>query len=240
MSTIPRKSLRILGLAGIILMVVSCLSLLVPTTAQASGGSSSVPDIPSVEQSPEQNAQRHYKQGLKYRDKAWELEKKAALAKGAAAEKLMKKTQKEYAKAVKSQRKAVTANPRMHQAHSSLGYALRKTGEFDEAVEAYDMALKIVPGYTVAIEYRAEAYLALDRLEEAKSAYLTLLRADQARADELMTAMKKWVAQSENDSAEVSEDELEAFSSWVEERADIAGHAAMLVSEQVPGQTRDW
>ena len=244
MSTTPRKSLGILGWAGRTLMAVSCLSLVLPPTAQASGGSSRMPDIPSAAESPEQNAERHYKQGLKYRDKAWELEKKAAMAQGAAAEKLMKKTRKEYSKAVKSQRKAVTANPRMHQAHSSLGYALRKTGEFDEALEAYGMALKIAPGYTEAIEYRAEAYLALDRLEDAKSAYLTLLRVDQARADELMAAMKKGVSQGENGSAEVSEADLEAFSSWVEERADIAGHAVMVVTEQMPGQmpgqVQDW
>ena len=240
MSSPPRKSLCILGWVGRFLMAVSCLSLVVPATVQASGGSAKMPDIPSAAESPEQNAQRHYKRGLEYRDKAWKLEKKTAMAKGAAAEKLMKKTRKEYAKAVKSQRHAVTANPRMHQAHSSLGYALRKTGEFDEAVEAYDMALKIAPGYTEAIEYRAEAYLALDRLEDAKSAYLTLLRVDQARADELMAAMKKWVAQGENGSAEVSEADLEAFSSWVEERASIAGHAAMVVAEQMPGQVQDW
>jgi len=221
-------------------MAISCLSLVLPATVQASGGSSKMPDIPSAAESPEENAERHYKQGLKYRDKAWVLEKKAAMAKGAAAEKLMKKTRKEYAKAAKSQRNAVTANPRMHQAHSSLGYALRKTGEFDQAVEAYGMALKIAPGYTEAIEYRAEAYLALDRLEDAKSAYLTLLRVDQARADELMAAMKKWVSQSESGSAEVSEDDLEAFSSWVEERAGIAGRATMVVTEQVPGQEQDW
>lgn len=238
MSTTPRKSLEILGRTGRFLMAVGCLSLVLAPTAQASGGgsSSSLPDIQRATESPEENAEKHYNQGLKYRDKAWELEKRAAAARGAEAEKLIKKTQKEYAKAVKAQRNAVTANPRMHQAHSSLGYALRKTGEFDEAVEAYDMALKISPRYTQAIEYRAEAYLALDRLVEAKSAYLTLLRNDQARADELMTAMKKWLEKNEGGSDGVSEDDLEAFSSWVEERASIAAHTAMLV----PERARDW
>ena len=238
MSSPPRTSLCILGWVGRFLMAISCLSLVLPATVQASGGSSRMSDIPSAAESPEENAERHYKRGLEYRDKAWKLEKKTAMAKGAAAEKLIKKTQKEFGKAVKSQRNAVTANPRMHQAHSSLGYALRKTGESEEAVEAYGMALKIAPGYTEAIEYRAEAYLALDRLEDAKSAYLTLLRVDQARADELMTAMKKWV--SEGGSTEVSGADLDAFSSWVEERAGMAGRAAMVVTERMPRQEQDW
>ncbi len=236
MSTTPHESLRILGRTARSLLAVSCLSLLLAPTVQASGGSSSIPNIPKAVESPEQNAERHYNHGLKYRDKAWDLEKRAAKAQGAEAEKLTKKAQKEYAKAVKSQRNAVTANPRMHQAHSSLGYALRKTGAFDEAVKAYDMALKISPRYTEAIEYRAEAYLALHRLGDAKSAYLTLLRNDQARADELMTAMKKWLTRNESGSAEVSGADLEAFSTWVEERANIAGHTAMLV----PEPARDW
>lgn len=231
-----RKPNKIGDFAGGPVVAALCLCLLLPTTALASGGSSSFPSAPSVSESPEENAQMHYRQGLKYRDKAWALEKKAANVEGDEAEKLLRKAQKEYTKAAKSQRKAVTANPRLHQAHSSLGYALRKTGEFDKAVEAYDRALGISPGYTEAIEYRAEAYLALNRLEEAKSAYMTLMRADRARADELMTAMKKWIANNEGGSAALSQADLEAFATWVEERAEIAGHAAMLV----PAKARDW
>ncbi|MCP4203213.1 MAG: tetratricopeptide repeat protein [bacterium] len=233
------KPARLVDFSGRLLIAALCLGLVLPATGWASGGSSSFPSTPSAPESPETNAQKHYEQGLAHRDKAWELEKKAAEAEGAAADKLLNKATKEYGKAVKLQRNAVTANPRMHQAYSSLGYALRKTGEFDESIEAYDRALTLAPGYTEAIEYRAEAYLALNRLEKAKSAYLTLMRVDQARADELMTAMKRWLAQnaqSESGSAGVSEADLEEFSSWVEERADVAGHAAMLG----PAQARDW
>lgn len=239
MPRVTSKPIQILDLSGRFLVAALCLGLFLPTAAWASGGSSSIPSTPSAPESPEANAQMHHNRGLKYRDKAWELEKKATKAEGAEAEKFLKKAQKEYGKAVKSQRNAVTASPRLHQAHSSLGYALRKTGEFDDSIEAYDRALNIAPGYTEAIEYRAEAYLALNRLDEAKSAYMTLMRVDQARADELMTAMKKWLAQNaqnEGGSAKVSAADVEAFSSWVEERADIAGHAAMLA----PAKARDW
>lgn len=212
-----------------------CLALLGPPAVWAAGGSSapSVPPAPTaISMTPEQ----YYNQGLKHRDKAWELEKKAAGEAGKAAEKLLKKARKEYEKAVKAQRDAVRGDALMHQAHSSLGYALRKIGDYDESIAAYDRALSLAPDYTEAIEYRAEAHLGLGRLEEAKEAYLILMREDQARADELMTAMKKWLDAQESSDSSVSADDLEAFAIWVEERADIAGHAAMLVS----ASARDW
>ena len=76
----------------------------------------------------------------------------------------------------------------------------------------------------------------LNRLEEAKEAYMILMRQDQARADELMTAMKKWLERQRSGASDVSASDLEAFASWVEERASIMGHAAMVPA---PG-ARDW
>jgi tetratricopeptide (TPR) repeat protein len=237
MPKLSSQSHQILDFSGRLLAVTLCIGLFLPTSADASGGTaSSVPSIPSVPESPEENANKHYNQGLEHRDKAWEFETLAADAVGAKAEKLLRKAQKQYGKAVESQRNALTANPGMHQAHSSLGYALRKIGEFDDSIKAYNKALTIDPDYTEAIEYRAEAYLALNRLEEAKDAYMTLMRADQARADELMTAMEKWIAQNAGGSAEIPEADVEAFSSWVKERASVAGHAAMLT----PVKARAW
>lgn len=232
----PVRFARIAGLAAGFLFALSCCGLILAPSAQAAGGAPATPSIPEAPESPEQNAEMHYNRGLEARDKAWELEKEAAEAEGAKAEKLMKKARKEFEKAVKFQRNAITANSRMYQAHSSLGYALRKLGEFEASIEAYNEALSIEPGYTEAIEYRAEAYLALNRLEEAKEAYLLLVRNDQARADELMTAMKKWLEANEAGDSSVSAAELEAFASWVEERAEVAGHLAM----SAPTSSRDW
>ena len=73
-------------------------------------------------------------------------------------------------------RAAIANNPQLHEAYSSLGYALRKTGRFDESIEAYNRALQLNPSYSEAIEYRAEAYLALGRLDEVKAAYMELFR----------------------------------------------------------------
>lgn len=219
----PPVTLRRAALGGAL-----ALSLLLPGAADAAGGSTSnSPSIPeiSMARTPEQ----HYNQGLRHRDKAWELEQKAAAAQGKAAEKLFKKAQKEFEKAARAQREAIEMAPDFHQAHSSLGYALRKLGDFDESIRAYDAALALAPNYTEAIEYRAEAYLGLNRLEEVKEAYLLLVREDQARADELMSAMKRWIEEQQSGGG-MSAGDLDAFASWVEERASVAGHLAMLAS----------
>lgn len=217
-----------------IILGAFCIALLTSAQVWAAGGSSA-PSVPTPSASVSMTPQQHYNQGLKYRDKAWELEKKAAVKEGKTAEKLLKKAQKEYKKAARSQREAVLGDAMMYQAHSSLGYALRKLGEYGESIASYDRALSLSPGYTEAIEYRAEAYLGLNRLEEAKEAYLILMREDQARADELMTAMKKWLEEQKNGTSAVSASDLDAFATWVEDRADIAGHAAMLASTSARG-----
>jgi tetratricopeptide (TPR) repeat protein len=140
------------------------MAALVATGAWAAGGSSAA-SVP-VPENPEQQAADHYNRALKYRDKAWELEKEAAGASGEEAEKLAKKITKQYEKAATALRSAIDADPKMYQAHGSLGYALRKLEKYDEALAAYDQALALNPGYSEAIEYRAEAYLGLNRLED--------------------------------------------------------------------------
>lgn len=232
----PRtRNLFSLGRPAGLLAAALTMGVFATTSAWAAGGSSA-PSVPSEPPpSPQATAEDYYNQGLKYRDKAWEFEKKASGASGKAAEKLGNKARKEYQKAVKAQRSAVSEDPMLYQAHSSLGYALRKIGEWDESIAAYDQALAIAPSYPEAIEYRAEAFLGLNRLEDAKEAYLLLMREDQARADELMTAMKKWLERAKGGS-EVSASDLDAFASWVEERADLAVHAVMVERSS----ERDW
>jgi tetratricopeptide (TPR) repeat protein len=206
-----------------LILVITALAAV--TTAYASGGASSPPPPASAEpqKTPEERAREHYNRGLYYRDKAWKLEKQLA---GASTDKdrqkLEKKIFKNYSRAVDEQEDAVRSDPTMHQAFSSLGYALRKTGRYQESLQAYNHALSLEPSYAEAIEYRAEAYLALNRLEDAKSAYIKLFGQDRAHADELLDAMQTWLEHQRNGSASVDQATLEAFAGWVGERAEIA------------------
>lgn len=215
------------------------LLLLASAPALMAAGGSSAPPPPtssSTTLSPEELARVSYNDGLKLRDKAWKLEAKAAQAEGTEKQDLLDKAQKQYKKAISRFEGAIKQQPDFHQAHSSLGYALRRTGAYEEALAAYDQALELDPGYAEAIEYRAEAYLGLNRLDEAKAAYMKLFTADRARADQLMEAMETWIDARRADAKGVSGDEIEAFAAWVAERAKLAEQTADLA----PGATHPW
>ena len=203
------------------ILLAAALVALVALPAYAAG-------VPQGAATVGDSAEAAHNRGLKYRDKAWELAEELETASGSERAKLEKKIQKEYEKAIRAYRTAIKTKPEMHQAHTSLGYALRKTGRYEESLEAYNTALELEPTYTEAIEYRAEAYLGLDRIDEAKEAYMELFRMDRKRADELMEAMAAWVEKRQQDPAGVSVAKIEEFTGWVRERGGLAKQTAAL------------
>ena len=197
------------------------------------GGSTSAPP----HKTPDEEAVDHYNAGLKLRDKALALEKEAAQATtDKDRSKLEKKARQEFGKAIPEFREATVKNPRFHEAYSDLGFALRKTGDYPTALETYDHALSLSPTYSPAIEYRAETYLALGRIEDAKKAYMDLFPSDRGRADELLKAMKGFIEKRRAEPGTMSPDEIQQFSSWVDQRAELAGQTPS-VSEL---QQRRW
>lgn len=200
------------------------LALVMPRTAIAAGGSSSSTSSQSagVPRDPKMMARDSYSRALKYRDKAWEYEAKAEAGREADRAKNSKKAKKEYQKALKALKSAVSNDPSLYQAHSSLGYVLRKTGDYESSLAAYNRALQINPRYAEAIEYRAEAYLGLNRIDDAKSAYMELFRTDRKRADELIDSMQEWVDARQSGSGGVDAGVVAEFSGWVAERLDLA------------------
>lgn len=210
--------------------LAAALLLALPAAALADGGAPapSSRSIPTPELTPEQRADQHYNRGISLREKAWELAEKAAAANGGERDKLEQKIEKTYRKAVREYESAVDLDPRHYRAYSDLGYALRKVGDYEAALAAYERALGMVPNYAEAIEYRAEAYLGLGRLEDAKEAYLQLFGGDRDRADTLMEAMQDWVERHREDPRGHDPAKVEAFADWVSQRAHLASQAASL------------
>jgi tetratricopeptide (TPR) repeat protein len=149
--------------------------------------------------------------GLKRLARADELETKNA-----------KQARKDYEAALKDFQTAAKLTPDNYRAHTSAGYAYRKLGNYDRALESYGRALTLEPSYPEAIEYRGEAYLGLNRLEDAKQAYMQLFVNDRTASHVLMKAMKAWLAKHRVGPAGVDAATLSAFEAWVQERDTLA------------------
>jgi len=221
----PRKAL-ILGFA-----------LAFPGVAAASGSSAmGVPRVQQPTATPEQEAVEYYNDGISYRDKADKYEAEAAAPDTDAAKKakLLDKSKSQHESSIKKYLKAVAKNPQMVPAWGSLGYAYRKSGNLPAALEAYDKALALEKNYTPAIEYRAEAYLGLNRFDDVKSAYMVLFNADRKRADELASAMHKYVEKRQADPAGVDPAALQDFGKWVAERKQLASQTSSIADPNAP------
>lgn len=211
------------------LAIILSVTLAAPLQAADSGGGgggSSMQPQPSIKRlTPEEKAVASYNSGIEHRDKAAKLEQKSLNeANDKKFAKLQKKITKEYKRAIKDYEKAVGYYPRFYQAHSSLGYALRKVDRFEESLTAYNVSLDISPYFDEAIEYRAEAYLGLNRLDEAKEAYIELFQNDRVLADQLMVAMIVWVAARRDDADGIDTAVVEQFAEWVEQRNELASY----------------
>jgi tetratricopeptide (TPR) repeat protein len=141
------------------------------------------------------------------------------------------KAKDKYSRALKEFTRATNLNASMYQAWNYVGYTNRKLGNYDAALTAYDHALRLKPDYAEAIEYRGHAYLGLNRLNEAKDAYLALFSGNRKLAAQLLTAMQAWVGDHRANPAGIEGPAVEAFASWVSERSAIASQTASLTRE---------
>ncbi len=218
------------------LAAILALTLTLPVQAAEGGGSGgSVRQQQSMKRlTPEEKAVASYQKGIKHRDKAakYELQSVDEMSDKKFA-KLRKKIDKQYGRAVDDYEDAVGHYPRFYQAYSSLGYALRKLGQYEESLVAYNQSLEINPYYDEAIEYRGEAYLGLNRLDEAKGAYMELFQSERVLADQLMAAIQRWLDAPHDD---INLATLTEFKSWAVERMTLSAQTLDLTGAPSP----DW
>jgi tetratricopeptide (TPR) repeat protein len=179
-----------------------------------------------------------YNVGYEDFEKAQATEAAAAKLTGAPAKAAQAQALQSYATARKQFEAATKADPSLKEAWNLVGYTSRRLGEYDKSLAAYERALALNPTYSEAIEYRAEAYLALNRLDDAKAAYLTLLANARPHAAVLLQSMQQWLAERRKQPAGVAAADLDAFARWVDERAAVASQTASLAPGFVP--VRRW
>jgi tetratricopeptide (TPR) repeat protein len=135
-----------------------------------------------------------------------------------------------YASARVKLQSLVARSPQLAEAWNALGYTQRKLGSYDDALASYGKALDLKPGLPEALEYRGEAYLRLNRIHDAKQAYLDLFVGDRRIAATLLESMKAWIkAQQGSRSVDVSV--VTDLQQWVQERSQIATQTAGLTRE---------
>src|SRR5512138_2149508 len=167
--------IAVIGLGLIIVAMGSGAAFANGGGGAPSGGGSF--NMPERQQTPEEQAKSAYNQGIRAVKAADKLSKSADEAtdekKKAKAE---DKAKRQYENARGYFAAALQRKQDMYEAWNYVGYTSRKLGEYDKALQAYDEALRLNPNYGEAIEYRGEAYLALNRIEEAKHAYMLLFQ----------------------------------------------------------------
>jgi tetratricopeptide (TPR) repeat protein len=126
---------------------------------------------------------------------------------------------------------AAKLDPDMHEAWNHVGYTNRKLGNYDIALAAYERALALHPGYPEALEYRGEAFLALNRISDAQQSYLDLFAVNRGLADRLLTTMKSWIDGQRTATSGADATSVDALDKWVQERVQIASQTAALTRE---------
>jgi tetratricopeptide (TPR) repeat protein len=192
--------------------------------------------------SPQELAMSHFQAGEKQRKAGLEILARAeAATDDATRTKALESATGKFKRALRSYKEATRADRKAYFAWNGVGFCERILGDNEAALEAYDRALKIEPGFPQAIEYRGEAYLNMGRLEEAKAAYLDLFGRDRPLADLLLRKMKAWIAAAqENQQTPGAQTRLEEFTNWVDERAALAQETASLAPAASVTEVASW
>lgn len=199
-----------------------------PAHAARGGGTVGVgPGVFNFGKSPDDAARSKYESAMKARDRGAAHEAKAGRASDSQKRaKYLDKAQEQYQKALEKLQEAVEKKPDFHEAWTQLGYAYYKTGDTEGAFRAYDRALLLEPNYAEAIQYRAETYLGMNQLDEAKRAYMHLFARRRELANQLMSAMRVWVNEKQKDPAGLDPAVIADFAAWVAHRHELAEQTA--------------
>ena len=135
---------------------------------------------------PRQEAQRWY--GDAYDE--------VAKAKKDVADGKTKNAEKRFKKALDRGLRATELDTTYHEAWNLVGYCARKLGNYDTSIASYQRCLRIKPDYAPAREYLGEAYVELDKPEEAREQLVWLQRMQAtAEAATLKAALERWSAE---------------------------------------------
>ncbi len=176
---------------------------------------------------PDAAAKKAFNAGVKSLSRARELEEAAAKAtnpdKKAAA---LEKAGDAYNRALDQFTEALSNKGDMVDAWNYAGYVHLRLGAYYESIDDYNHTLALKPDLMEAVEHRGEAYMAVDRLEDAKASYMNLFNHARPLADQLMVSMRKWLDKHRAEANGLRAADIDAFDKWLQERDGIAQQTA--------------
>jgi tetratricopeptide (TPR) repeat protein len=186
-----------------------------------------MPSTPAADK-PDAAAKKAFNAGVKSLNRAREFEDVAAKAtnpdKKAGA---LDKVSDAYGRALDQFTEALRNQGDMSEAWNHVGYIHLRLGAFGESIDDYNHTLALKPDLLEAVEHRAEAYLEVDRLDDAKAAYMNLFNHARPLADQLMVSMRKWLEGHRAAANGMRATDIDAFDKWLQERDGIAKSASL-------------
>jgi tetratricopeptide (TPR) repeat protein len=191
-----------------------------------SGPPSEISSTPATDK-PDKAAKKAYDAGMKSLKRAHEYEE--ALAKATNPDKkaeFMDKIGDAYGKALDQFTEALSNKGDMVEAWNGAGYVHLRLGAYNESIDDYKHTLALKPDLYEAVEHRAEAYVAVDRLDDAKAVYMSLFNHARPLADQLMASMQKWLERHRASANGMRPADIDSFGKWLQEQEGIAKQTA--------------
>jgi tetratricopeptide (TPR) repeat protein len=190
--------------------------------------SEEIPNTPAVDK-PDAAATKFYTAGKKSLAKAKDFESAAAAAQNPDKRSTaLEKMGDAYYRALDQFTEALSNKGDLYDAWNEVGYIHLRLGAYAESIDDYNHTLALKPDLYEATLHRGEAYLGVDRLEDAKSAYMDLFYHARPLADRLMVSMQNWLTTHRSDSNGMRAADVDAFDKWLQERDGIAKQTASL------------
>jgi hypothetical protein len=185
-----------------------------------------IPSTPAADK-PEAAARKAFAAGLKSLNRAHVYEETVAKATDPDKKaKAMDKVGDEYNKALDQFTEALSNKGDMVEAWNNAGYVHLRLGAYGESIDDYNHTLALKSDLLEAVEHRGEAYMAVDRLDEAKAAYMDLFNHYRPLADQLMASMQKWLESHRTAANGMRASDIDSFGKWLQERDGIAKQTA--------------
>jgi tetratricopeptide (TPR) repeat protein len=190
-----------------------------------SGMSQPADDLPSrpAEEKSDATAKKNFDAGVKSLNRAREFEEIAAKATDPDKKaKASDKVSDAYGRALDQFTEALRSKGDMFEAWNKVGYIHLRLGAYRESIDDYNHTLALKPDLLEAVEHRAEAYMAVDRLDDAKTAYMNLFNHARPLADQLMATMQIWLESHRAAANGMRAADIDSFGKWLQEREGIA------------------